>query len=75
MSLFSENDYDQVTQTVTFLAGTRSAIVFVSTINDGLSEETETFTASISNPSDGLTLGTQSTATVSIFNAFGEMNN
>ena len=53
--------------TVTFLPGSMVQTVSVSTLTDSLTDNGETFTASLSNPSGGaLTLGTARTATATI---------
>jgi len=52
--------------TVTFLPGVTSETVSVSTLTDNLMDNGETFTASLSNPSGVLTLGTARMATATI---------
>ena len=52
--------------TVTFPAGTTEMTVSVPTTQDNTAEEVEMFTAMLSEPTDGLTLGEDSTATVAI---------
>ena len=62
-------DYTTVTQTVTFPAGQTSQTVPVNTLDDQLSEELESFGASLSSPiGNGLSfsVGSQDMATVDI---------
>src|SRR5262249_31232526 len=59
-------DYNGVSGTLTFNAGETSKTFSVSIQNDTLDEDDEYFTASLSNPSAGSSLGTPSTVTVPI---------
>ena len=60
------DDYTRITsQTVTFPPGTNTQVVSIPTITDEVGEETETFTAVLSSPSAGTTIGV-GTATVEI---------
>jgi hypothetical protein len=52
--------------TATILAGNTSANYAISITNDLIQEPTETFTSTLSNPSVGITLGTNSVLTYSI---------
>ena len=58
-------DYTSISQTVTFPPGTNTQVVTIPTTTDEVGEETETFTAVLSSPSDGTTIGV-GTATVEI---------
>ena len=58
-------DYTNTGGTLTFVPGVTSQSFSVAIIDDGYAEGNETFTVSLSNPS-GATVGTQSTATVTI---------
>ena len=66
-------DYIAVNATVTILAGETEASVAVTTINDDIAEQLESFTALLSGPSEGLSLGTQTDATISIVDNDGIM--
>lgn len=59
-------DYTARSQTLTFPAGMTSQPITIPIINDGLDEDPETFTVTLSNPGGGATLGTLNTATVTI---------
>lgn len=60
-----------LTMNLTFPAGDLSVSVPVSTMNDTVLEGTETFSASLSDPTGDLQLGTRSTATVRIIDDDG----
>lgn len=62
------NDYTSTSVVLTFPAGAQSATVFVPIADDGINERQESFTATLSSPSGGATLGPNSTATVTIPN-------
>ena len=51
---------------VTILAGETEATIVVATIDDNIAEQLENFSALLSGPSEGLSIGTQSTATINI---------
>ncbi len=59
------DDYTAETRTVTFLPGQTTVVVPVPTISDATVEAVEQFTATLSDPSEGVQLG-DSEATVSI---------
>ena len=56
------DDYTMTVMTVTFPAGETQMSVTVPTTEDDTAEETEMFTAVLSDPTNGLTLGDDSTA-------------
>lgn len=58
--------------TVTFPAGTTELMIPINTTEDEIAEFPETFTALLSDPSEGLTVGAQDTATVNIVDDEGE---
>ena len=60
------SDYTTVSQDVSFAAGETSKIVSVPITDDGLVESSETVSLSLSSPSAGTTLGSPSTATLTI---------
>jgi bacillolysin len=60
------SDYTAVSQTVSFAAGETSKTVPVPITDDGLLESSETVSLSLSSPSAGATLGSPSTATLTI---------
>ena len=60
-------DYTTFTaMTFTFPAGQTSITIPVDTTEDGVSELLEQFTATLSNPSEGLTVGDDDVATIEI---------
>jgi secreted trypsin-like serine protease len=59
-------DYRAVTRKLSFRAGVSSVSVPVTIVNDRLIEGPESFTASLSSPSAGLSIGAKSSATVTI---------
>jgi CSLREA domain-containing protein len=61
-------DFTQTSGTICFAAGETSKTFNVPINNDATPEATETFSVSLSNPTNGSALGFQSTATVSIIN-------
>jgi hypothetical protein len=60
------SDYTAVGQTVTFAAGETSKTVSIPITNDTLVESSETVLLSLSSPSSGATLGSPSSATLTI---------
>ena len=52
--------------TITIPAGQREAMIPVTTIENTIYEGQESFTVVLSNPSEGLTVGGQDTATVTV---------
>lgn len=58
--------------TVTFPTGTTELVIPVSTTEDEVAELSEDFTALLSDPSDGLSVGAQNVATVNIMDDEGE---
>ena len=50
------SDYTASTGTLTFTAGQTTQTISVSTVDDGVEEETEAFTVTLSNPTGGATL-------------------
>ena len=67
------DDYTSIIRTVTFAPGQSEAFVPFSTLSDSVIEGTHSFSAVISNPSPGVTLG-NSIATVDITEEQGECN-
>ena len=61
-------DYTAANGTATFAAGQLTATISVNVIGDNTVEQNETFTVTLSNPTGGLTLGSPSSATVTITN-------
>lgn len=59
-------DYTGATNTLWFAPGERAKVVSVPILNDGITEPTKTFRASLSNPTGGVGLGSRTTTTVSI---------
>ena len=68
----SNGDYTSQTLTFTFLAGQISQEIPVSTLGDTIAEPTERFEAELRNPSGGVVLGGQRTATVDILDDNGK---
>ena len=60
------SDYTAVSQTVTFAAGESSKTVSIPITDDSLAEGNETVSLSLTSPSTGATLGTPSSATLTI---------
>jgi len=60
------DDYPSTSTILTFPAGERTASTSIPITDDSINEPVETFTATLSDPSGGATLGTDRTATVSI---------
>jgi hypothetical protein len=61
------SDFSGVTQTLSFPAGTTNLTVPVAILDDSIHEDSETFSLTLSSPSDGVALGTVSTHEVTIF--------
>ncbi|MFB2586806.1 glycoside hydrolase family 3 N-terminal domain-containing protein [Herbiconiux liukaitaii] len=59
-------DYTAVDETVTIPAGQTSATVTMPTVSHGALAPVRTFTLNLTDPSDGITIGTRSSAVVSI---------
>lgn len=60
------------TTRISFLTGTTEFSIPLDTLEDNLPEQLEDFAAVLSNPSEGLDIGVQNTATVSILDNDGE---
>jgi hypothetical protein len=60
------SDYTAASGTLNFASGVTSATFSITILEDTVYEANETFTVSLSNPQGGATLGTPSTATVTI---------
>ncbi len=60
------NDYTTTAGTLTFVAGDLSETINVPILNDNVAEPAEAFTATLSSPSAGATLGAATPATVTI---------
>ena len=58
--------------TITFSAGDETAPIIVTTTEDNVDEVVERFTARLSDPSEGLTIGDADTATVDIIDDDGK---
>ncbi len=63
-------DYFFIPRVVTFPAGETSMEITVQTNSDNVVDDGETFEAIISNPSDGLEIGSMDVATVTIMGEF-----
>ena len=68
-------DYAAVSQTVNFAATETSKTVNIPLCQDALAESTETVNLALTNPSGGTTLGSQSTAVLSITDAASQYRN
>ncbi|MEY2518221.1 MAG: large repetitive protein, partial [bacterium] len=62
------SDYTAASGIATFAAGATTATISVTVIGDATVEPNETFTVTLSNPTGSLTLGSPSSATVTITN-------
>lgn len=60
------SDYIAEVRAITFVAGQTQVLIPVATINDDRAEQSEDLVALLSNPSEGLTIGARSRATVTI---------
>lgn len=60
------SDYPETTGTLTFNQGETSKSVFITFVKDGVFEPEETLSLTLSNPTGGATLGTPTTATLTI---------
>ncbi|MGE5594757.1 MAG: Calx-beta domain-containing protein [Hyphomicrobiales bacterium] len=63
---FSPSDYEGKSGTLTFGPGVSTQTIIIDIVPDTITEVDETFTVTLSNPSADATLGTPSTATVTI---------
>ena len=61
-------DYNNTPITVTFNQGETSKAVAIPVVNDAVFENNETIVLTLSNPTGGATIGSQSTATLTIVN-------
>lgn len=66
-------DYETLTQTLTFLAGSTSASISVTSLGDVTQEGSESFTATLTNPTNGLSVGPRDRATVDIIDDDGKI--
>lgn len=66
ISAEASDDYTALTMTITFPAGTTRQVIPAVTRDDDIQEGDESFRLRLSNPTNGLTLGGRSTATVNI---------
>ena len=60
------NDYGSLTFTLPFLVGRAAATINLNTVEDSTIEGIETFSVTLSNPTNGLTLGYQVVTVVTI---------
>ena len=60
------DDYSSTSVVLTFPANQQTVSTSIPITDDGINERVETFTATLSSPSGGATLGTASTAICSI---------
>ena len=60
------SDYIAVSNTITFATGQREIVIPVTTTENSIAEQLEFFTAVLSNPSEGLTVGDQDTAIITV---------
>jgi hypothetical protein len=67
----AESDYVTFSETITFFAGQSEGSVSISTIEDPALEQLEDFTALLTNPSEGLTVGAEDTARIDIMDDEG----
>jgi Ca2+-binding RTX toxin-like protein len=65
-SAIAPDDYNNTSITVSFANGETSKTITIPIINDSVYEPTETVNLALSNPTGGATLGTQTTAVLSI---------
>ncbi len=72
-STVSGGDYVAATRTITFPAGEISVPILVGTSDDSVAELTEMFEAVLRNPSEGVVLGGQSQAAVTILDNDGNL--
>lgn len=64
--LIAGSDYTTAATTITFPVGVTEITIPVNTTQDQIAELPEDFTALLSNPSEGLAIGAEDTATVTI---------
>nr|WP_253257748.1 Calx-beta domain-containing protein [Microcystis aeruginosa] len=62
------DDYINTSVTVDFANGETSKVVTIPIVNDGVFEPNETINLTLNNPTNGATLGTQTTAVLTIIN-------
>ncbi|WP_196137684.1 Calx-beta domain-containing protein [Aliikangiella sp. G2MR2-5] len=62
----SDSDYQNVSQTLVFDEGVQSALVTINIIDDQETEGNESFNLRLSNPTNGATVGTPDTVSVTI---------
>ena len=62
----TDGDYVTLTQILTFPVESVTASAIVTSMQDSTQEGSESFTATLSGPTNGLSLGTRTTATVDI---------
>jgi hypothetical protein len=67
------SDYDATPITVTFADGETTKIVTIPIVNDTSSEPNETINLTLSNPTNGATLGTQTTSSLTVID--NDVNN
>ena len=60
------DDYGSLSFNLPFLVGSRATAVNLGTVDDSIFEDRETFSVTLSNPTNGLTLGSQVTIEVII---------
>jgi lysophospholipase L1-like esterase len=65
-SAVAPGDYDNTLQTITFLDGETSRVVTIPIVDDSEEESAETVNLSLGNATGGATVGSQSTATLTI---------
>ena len=68
----ADGDYVTLTRTLTFPAESVTASATVTTREDDTQEGPESFTATLSDPTNGLSLGTTTSATVDIIDDDGK---
>ncbi|MEA5536013.1 Calx-beta domain-containing protein [Crocosphaera sp. XPORK-15E] len=64
-------DYSNTSVNVTFANGETSKIVTIPVVNDALNESNETINLTLTSPTNGATIGTQNTATLTIIDNDG----
>jgi hypothetical protein len=69
--LSAGSDFTAVSTSITFFTGQREATITVSTTEDDTLEQLEDFTALLTNPSEGLTVGAEDTARIDIMDDEG----
>ena len=66
-------DYEAQTAVLTFATGTTHATLSLGNLDDNVNEETESFSAQLSSPSSGISLGKNNIATVYIIDNDGKL--